>query len=191
MKKLLFENNNNVLVITKLGEGERVKAFDCGDNDLNDFIVNESILYRKEKLAVTYVLEYEQDTGHDNIAAFFSLANDRISLEDFESKTKYNNFSKRFNNHKRLKSYPAVKIGRFGVSLTKKGASVGSFLLRFIKMYFLIESKTGCRFITVDAYAKAVPFYLKNGFVPLNDKNLIGPTRLLYFDLNDVNDLSF
>lgn len=55
-------------------------------------------------------------------------------------------------------------------------------------MYFLLDNKTGCRFITVDAYAAAVPFYLKNGFVPLNDDDLNDPTRLLYFDLNDVTD---
>ena len=29
----------------------------------------------------------------------------------------------------------------------------------------VLENKTGCRFLTVDAYAAAVPFYEKNGFV--------------------------
>lgn len=187
MKQQPFEIGEEPFVISKLDEDETVKAFDCGDDDLNDFIINECAPYRKEKLAVTYVMEPEHDTKHEQIAAFFSLANDRISLADFETKTKYNRFSKRFNNHKRMKSYPAVKIGRLGVSLTMKGKSLGSFLLRFIKMYFLLDNKTGCRFITVDAYAAAVPFYLKNGFVPLNDDDLNDPTRLLYFDLNDVS----
>ena len=186
MQKLPIEIGNDNLVISKLDENETVKAFDCGDDDLNDFIVNECVAYRKEKFAVTYVLEPEEDTAHEHIIAFFSLANDRISLADFDSKTKYNRFSKRFVNRKRLKSYPAVKIGRLGVSLSTKGNSLGSFLLRFIKMFFLLDNKTGCRFITVDAYSAAVPFYLKNGFVPLNDDDLNEPTRLLYFDLNDV-----
>ena len=188
MQKLPLDIKDESLVISKLDEGETVKSFDCGDEDLNDFIINECAPYRKEKLAVTYVLEHEEDTAHESIAAFFSLANDRISLVDFDNKTQYNRFSRRFNNHKRLKSYPAVKIGRLGVSLAMKGQSLGSFLLRFIKMYFLLDNKTGCRFITVDAYAAAVPFYLKNGFVPLNDDDIDDPTRLLYFDLNDVSD---
>jgi len=38
------------------------------------------------------------------------------------------------------------------------------------------------------AYAAAIPFYLKNGFVPLNDEDIDEPTRLLYFDLNDLNE---
>ncbi len=184
----LFDINNTSLVIARLEQGETVKGFDCGDSDLNDFILNESMLYRKEKLAVTYVLENESDTEHGHVVAFFSLSNDRISISDFDTKTKYNRFSRRFNNHKRLKSYPAVKVGRLGVSLEMRGMAVGSFLLDFIKRYFTADNKTGCRFVTVDAYAAAVPFYLRNGFVPLNDEDIDDPTRLLYFDLNDLDE---
>jgi len=184
----MFDINNTSLVIARLEEGETVKAFDCGDADLNDFILNESVLYRKEKLAVTYVLEDVKDTSHEHIAAFFSLSNDRISLSDFDSKTKYNRFSRRFNNRKCLKSYPAAKIGRLAVSVEMRGMSVGSFLLDFIKRYFTADNKTGCRFITVDAYAAAISFYLHNGFVPLNDEDADEPTRLLYFDLNDLDE---
>ncbi|MBR4792742.1 MAG: GNAT family N-acetyltransferase [Bacteroidaceae bacterium] len=172
--------------IYKLGENELVKSFDCGDADLNDFIINEAPLYRNEKLAVTYVFINKDDNC--DIAGFFCLANDRISMADFDTKTHYNRFSKRFANPKRLKSYPAVKIGRLGVSSQLKGKSIGSLLLYFIKNYFIINNKTGCRFITVDAYSNAVPFYLKNGFVPLND-DADDSTRLLYYDLKDLDSI--
>ncbi len=33
-------------IIRKLKEGEQVKSFDCGDADLNDFILHESESYR-------------------------------------------------------------------------------------------------------------------------------------------------
>ena len=79
-----------------------------------------------------------------------------------------------------------LKICRLGVDLSVKGQSIGSFLLNFIKSYFVIENKTGCRFLTVDAYAAAVPFYEKNGFIPLNNEDVDSATRLLYFDLNDI-----
>ena len=39
--------------IRRLEKQEIVKSFDCGDADLNDFILNESLLYRKELLAVS------------------------------------------------------------------------------------------------------------------------------------------
>lgn len=31
-------------------------------------------------------------------------------------------------------------------------------MLDFIKSYFLIDHKSGCRFLTVDAYVEALPF---------------------------------
>lgn len=170
--------------IYKLSDNEQVKSFDCGDADLNDFILNDAFLYRKEKLAVTYI--YMNKDNSDDIAAFFCLANDRISLADFETKSRYNRFSRRFANPKRLKSYPAAKIGRLGVSASMKGKEIGSTLIDFIKNFFLVDNKTGCRFITVDAYSEAVPFYVKNGFVPLNEDDINERTRLLYFDLKDL-----
>lgn len=183
-----IKNDINSLDVIQLEEYETVKSFDCGDADLNEFILRESPLYRKEKLAITYVMKEAADIDNEHIVAFFSLANDRISISDFDSKTKYNRFSRKFNNRKRLKSYPAVKIARFGVDISEKSKGYGRRLLNFIKQYYIVDNKAGCRFITVDAYAAAVPFYIHNGFMPLNDEDINDPTRLLYFDLNELNE---
>ena len=132
-------------VVRKLVENEQVKSFNCGDADLNDFILNEA-------------------------SAYFSLANDRISLADFHDKSSFNSFRKhRFVNEKRLKSYPAAKICRLAVSNELQRQHIGDRIINFIKSYFLIDNRIGCRFLTVDAYCGAVPFYLKNGFIPLPD----------------------
>lgn len=177
----------SVYDIRRLRRNESIKSFDCGDADLNDFILKESSLYRQALLAVSYVIEKKQD--NHMVSAYFSLANDKVSLNDFESKTEFNRFRKRrFVNEKRLKSYPAVKICRLGVDLSMKGQHLGTFLLNFIKSYFVLDNKTGCRFLTVDAYADAIPFYLKNGFVPLNEEDADSITRLLYFDLATIAD---
>ena len=104
------DTSTSAMIVVKLEEQDSVKSFDCGDDDLNDFILHESPLYRKEKLAVTYVLKEADDLANEHIKAFFSLSNDRISISDFDSKTKYNRFSRRFNNHKRLKSYHLSQI---------------------------------------------------------------------------------
>lgn len=173
--------------VRRLKIKEAIKSFDCGDADLNDFILNESAFYRKALLAVSYVVENK--INDNQITAYFSLANDRISLTDFKDKTEFNRFRKhRFVNEKRLRSYPAAKICRLGVDKQVKGIGMGTFLLAFIQSYFIINNKTGCRFLTVDAYADAVPFYLKNGFEPLTPDDENSLTRLLYFDLNDIAD---
>lgn len=181
------EFSSNELFVRKLNEDESVSSFDCGDDDLNDFILNDVRAYRYAKLAVTYVMCNKEDFNH--VLAFCSLANDRVSMSDFESRTEFNRFRKHqhFPQSKRMKSYPAVKLCRLAVDNSAKGKSAGSMMLDFVKSYFVSDNKTGCRFITVDAYIDAIPFYEKNGFVPLNsDDEDSTYTRLLYFDLNDL-----
>lgn len=169
--------------IRRLEKQEKVESFNCGDADLNDFIMNESMLYRNALLAVSYVAE--DSTGRT--MGYFSLANDRVSLTDFENNTEFNRFRRhRFVNDKRLRSYPAVKICRLGIDLSVKGCGIGSELLDFIKSYFVNDNKTGCRFVTVDAYAAAVPFYQRNGFEFLNDEDAGDYTRLMFYDLGSI-----
>lgn len=172
-------------IIKRLISTDYIVSFDCGDFDLNDYIINEAHFFQKEKLSVCYIIK--ANLNNDDIVAFFSLSNDKISINDFEDKNKYNRFSRRFNNKKRLKSYPAVKIGRLGVSNSMKGKRIGTAIMNYIKSYFAFDNKSGCRFLTVDAYSDAIPFYTKNGFIPLNEDDVRDKTRLLYFDLNDVS----
>ena len=167
--------------IYRLEEDEKIESFCCGDTDLDDFIIDEAPLYRETLLAVSYVMK---ENGIP--IAYFSLANDRVSIQDFETNTEFNRFRRtRFTNEKRIKSYPAVKVGRFAVSKSARSTGIGSMLLDFIKAYFIIDNKTGCRFVTVDAYRSAIPFYEKNGFLPLQEEDDGGHTRLMFFDLAD------
>lgn len=176
-------------IIRRLGKDDVVTDFDCGDADLNDFIINEAQRYRQARLAVTYLIQLKENF---QTIGFFSLANDRISISDFESKTEFNRFwKKRFVNEKRIKSYPAVKICRLGIDNKGKGHSLGTFILDFVKSYFAIDNKTGCRFITVDAYIEAVPFYLKNQFLPLSSEAQTDHTELLFYDLEAIDDSDY
>lgn len=146
--------------VRRLHIGDTVSAFDCDDEDLNDFILNDANLYRNALLSVTYVVE---DKTSNDVLAYFSLSNDKISISDFESKTEFNRFRKhKFVNEKRLRSYPAIKIGRLAISKSAQHQSLGTYLLEFIEDYFIIDNKSGCRFVTVDAYVNAIPFYIKN-----------------------------
>ncbi len=53
---------------------------------------------------------------------------------------------------------------------------------------FATMRRSACRFITVDAYAAAVPFYEKCGFMFLSEKDKHSKTRAMYYDLiNFVN----
>lgn len=172
------------MIIRRLNEDEAINGFYCGDSDLDDFIENEAMLYRKSLLSVNYIMEEEH-----NPVAFFSLSNDKISIHEFDSKTNFNRFrSHKFVNRKRISSYPAVKIGRFAIDNKYQKCGFGSMLLDFIKGFFVMDNKTGCRFITVDAYRSAISFYERNGFVALQNNNK-SSTQLMYFDLRDYKDM--
>lgn len=167
--------------VRRLNPGDRVTAFDCKDDDLNDFLINESSLYRDALLSVTYIVE---DKVTSEVLAYFSLSNDKISLSDFESKTEFNRFRKnKFVNEKRLRSYPAIKIGRLAIADSAQHQSIGTYLLEFIEDYFIVDNKSGCRFVTVDAYVDAIPFYIKNNYQFLNNDDEDKRTRVMYFDL--------
>lgn len=49
--------NSGTFKVRKLQKEEKVKSFNCGDDDLNDFLLNRSVPYRKVLLAVTYIFE--------------------------------------------------------------------------------------------------------------------------------------
>lgn len=183
---MTFEEFYNNYTIRKLGLGERVKAFTCDDADLDDFILNDAPLYRDALLTVTYIIERNSDM---EVVGYFSLANDRVSIKDFPSNNEFNKFRRhKFVNEKRLTNYPAVKLCRFALSNAVKGQRLGSMLLDFMKRFFVSDNKTGCRFMTVDAYHSAEPFYAKNGFLYLNRADEGKPIRLMFYDLINLAD---
>lgn len=64
-----FLNEYDICV---LEEDENVKTFSCGDEDLDDFILNESSVYTKAMLSSTHVVINKHT---HQVAAYFSLAN--------------------------------------------------------------------------------------------------------------------
>ena len=177
---------NYPLKLVRLDPANAVKSFDCGDRDLNDFILNHAAAFQKYLIAVTYACVDVDDAS--KVYAYCSLANDKVAITDFKDKAEFNRFRKKrgFPNEKRLKSYPAVKLCRLGVDETVKGQQIGTTVLDYIKWMFVFENKTGCRFLAVDAYLKAVPFYEKNGFRFMNAEDNDPHTRLMYYDLMDI-----
>lgn len=179
---MAFDKKN--ISYRRLDEQDIIKSFDCGDEDLNDFIINDAPLYYKARISTSYVLE---DQVSRDIIGYFSLAHDRISLTDFPSNSSYNRFRKQFfARGKMFKSYPAVKICRLATGLNYRGEGIGSMIVNMIIASYQQDNKAGCRFVTVDAYASALPFYYSLGFLPLSKEDENSDTRLLYFDLKQI-----
>ena len=64
---------------------------------------------------------------------------------------------------------------------------VGSELMWSVKHLLNAETSSSTfRFLTVDAYLSAVPFYEKNGFKMLVANDSDSHTRLMYFDMMEL-----
>lgn len=181
------------LPFTRLDPEIQLPEFDCGDDDLNEFFYIDALKWQNELLSVTYYLEANGMT-----ILYFSLANDKI-LADTLPKNFWRKVKGKFPHSKHRKDYPAVKIGRFAVNkaFSRTPQHWGSNALNFIKEWMVSDNKTGCCFLTVDAYPTAVPFYLKNGFRFLGEgeeklyqkflkSNSSDITVAMYFNLKSI-----
>ena len=157
------------------------RVFDCGDSDLNEFLLQDAKLFLEKRIANTFILE---DEG--NIVAYFCLLNDKVSRLEITN-SRWKTIKDSFPENKRFRSYPSIKIGRFAVSLDYRGKNIGTDLMNMIKDFLLKEqSSSAFRFITVDAYLSAIPFYEKNGFKLLSQKEEGDQTRLMFFDIMNI-----
>lgn len=166
---MLFKNSS----LERLSSSSLISEFDCGNPDLNDFLINDALGYQDELLGVTYLF---RSTETKKILAYFTVLNDGIKAT--------NNLNRRIPNPKRHEKVPAVKIGRLAVNNDHHGTKIGSQVLDFIKYFFSFKNKTGCRFLLADAYnePRVMKFYKSNGFSFLtSDSNK--ETRAMKFDL--------
>ena len=169
--------------------------FECENDDLNDFFLNDCINYSKELLGKSYCFTLDED--ETKIVCAFTISNDSIKVNTLPNSRK-RVVIKAIPRPKQFKSYPAVLIGRLGVNKKFGRQGIGTELMDFIKSWFIDkDNKTGCRFIVVDSYntENAINYYLKNNFVFLfsteqQEKEHMGrtsteelKTRLMFFDL--------
>lgn len=171
--------------------------FSCEDSDLDEFFSRDAFLYERELLGKTYAWINIADPS--KILGLVTLANDSVKAQ-FIAGAARNRLQRSITNAKRGMNYPAVLIGRLGVSseCRGKGLNIGSQILDFLKGWFRsFDNKTGCRFIVVDAYnnERTLKFYEKNGFKPLykteqEERSFLElnpeeplETRFMFFDL--------
>lgn len=164
--------------IEKLTGKHNITSFDCGDWDLNAFLSDDAIPFQEKRIASTYVVIIDSI-----VAAYFSLLNDKISRTDV-TKSEWRKLKKLFAHSKHRSNYPAVKIGRFAVSKNFTSQGLGSAIMDAIKQSTNENAiYSAFRFLTVDAYISAIPFYLKNGFVEMLSEKENDTTRTMYFDM--------
>ena len=157
-------------VFTRLGSLRNLDKFSCGNEHIDAFFKDEAVKYEEELLAKSYAF---CDVENDNaIICMFSVSCDGIHTALLPGPVK-NKIQRAIPNAKRMRRYPAILIGRIGVSSQYRRMGVGSQVLTYIKEWFLHPmSKCACRYLIVDAVndEDVMTYYEANGF------------RLLYLD---------
>ena len=163
-------------VLRKVEDQAICDAFDCGDNDLNEYFHVDAPLHKVELLTQTYYLQ--DNTRPDLVLALLDFCNDAVHIERYRGTVE-------IDPRKRYRYLPAVKLTRFGVQKEFQGKNIGTHALNMTKKLFITDNRTGCRFLTVDAYnnPRTLSFYEKNGFKVFSDKDKEKATRAMFFDL--------
>ncbi len=168
--------------LVRLEPKHLLSNFDCGDEDLNEFLKDNAHDFAEQRIANTFVLE-----DADKIVAYFCLLNDKISQEE-SSNNKWKKIKKEFPEGKQFSSYPAIKIGRFAVSREYRGLNFGTDLMVMLKdMLNNNPNYSAFRYLTVDAYLSAIGFYEKNDFKILSPQTVNKDTRLMFFDMMELS----
>jgi len=161
-------------------------VFDCGDSDLNEYFKHDAVLNREQLIGQVYCLRYKATVDLCVSVALIDFSNDAIRKQSSKRVPGYQNiFGFDLDDAKRYPTLPAVKITRLGVIQELQGSDVGTNLLNIVKKLFVTENRTGCRFLTVDAYNKpdVLNFYKKNDFAFFYEKDSEKQSRAMYFDL--------
>ncbi len=167
MAKLPLEE----LTIVLLKKGIAVDEFNCGDDDLNDFLKTDAFAYGDNELAQTYVALYQNTP-----VAFVSLCTDAIKLSKEE-------MEQEFGKEKPHPDYPAMKIARLAVAEAYKSSDVGTAMVKYaVGRAIEISESIGCRFVTTDAYESKAGFYEKCNFIR-NQKDSSGQNVSMRLDL--------
>ncbi len=177
------------LIFQPFWETQRVKNFDCGVIELNDFLNTDEVeQYQKNKLGQTTLVYYEGE-----VVGYYTLSNDGLRI-DYVKTTK--GFSKL--GEMRINQIPGIKIGRLAIDNKWQARGIGRSLIQRIAMKGFDTDHYGdvaCRLLIVEAKEQAFNFYKKAGFQftykSRKEKSKLKHrgTRTMFFDLWELDYL--
>lgn len=127
-------------------------CFDCGEEDLNEFLQKHAMTYLEESFARTILFIHNEE-----LIGYVALCADSIRLSTKEKK-KVNKDSFR------LSDFPAFKIARLAVGKKFQKRGYGKFILFWALGYIKNIAPGTARFATIDAEPEAIGFYEKYRF---------------------------
>lgn len=164
------------LCIERFKETARVRDFDCGNTELNDFLNTDEVAnYEREKFGKTHLV-YWQTEG--SLVGYFTISNESLRTEYFHSVKSFT-----IPSEIRLKTVPGILIGRLATDLRFQRRGVGASILRYIAGLAL-ASPAAARCLFLEAYPESIEFYQKFDFVVVEPQKLKHRrNRIMVYDL--------
>lgn len=132
------------LVIEKLDTDHDLSGFNCGIDDLDEFLQEDSLKQMEFRFNVTYVCKYNSE-----VMGYFTLCSDSITFKRIEDDDKHFLQTKGVD----YPNLPALKLCRLGIHNEYQSKGIGTHLVSIvIRQALELSEKIGIRFITVDAY---------------------------------------
>lgn len=142
-------------VVELLAKKHTRQKFDCGEESLNLFLKKYARQNNEKGLGKTFVAVRP---GKTEVCGYYTLSSGSVSFENVpENLPRY--------------PIPTVHLGRLAVDTKMKGNGIGEFLLiDVLRRTLLVADELGIYAIELHAInSSAKSFYLKYGFVELND----------------------
>jgi len=152
----------NGLRLVLLGAAHELSGFDCGNKELNRWLIDHALASQKADLARTYLAL--TDTA---LAGYFSLTTGSVRRESAPSR-----YTRGMPRH----PIPTILIARLAVDRPHQGQQLGGRLLaEALRLAVAASDSAAARLVVVDAIDdQAAAFYRRYGFidVPENPRRL-------------------
>lgn len=145
--------------IRRLEREDNVRAFDCGDHALNDYLRRHAWANQQQNLVgVTYVaVERGLVLGYYTLAAG-SIPRDLLNPELAKGLPRYRNL-------------PVALLARLAVDLRVQASGLGRSLLGdALTVVLNLSRQIGFLYLVVEAYSAAVDWYGRFGFTAIGEK---------------------
>lgn len=150
-------------ILDKLREDLYIKDFDCGEDNINNFLKNEGFNQEKDKITKIYIIHIKK-----RVIAYSAIFCSHYYFQLLDQKKEFR--------------IPGICLGQLGVDLNYQKKGVGKILISHcISLANKIGTYAACRILYCESIDKAVGYYQKNYFKFLKRS---GPNRnIRFFDL--------